>query len=213
MQIGGITGIIPRTWRPASTVHGGDSFLVERQFDQGERDLAWFSDITYLRTGGGGAYLRVVRDGHTRRVLGCTVGDSLHTDLVEGALRQSVALRGHLPRKVVFHTDRGTQYTSASLPTPRPSSGRCARWEEPGCAGGIVLVCVQNTSTTTGTFSPPSPTPLRNRLHQPARVRTLPAHAGSLTNHPSGLRGQPHASDVNTKVGGVQPSACTPPTV
>lgn len=119
MRAEGIAGISPRTWHPPTTVHGADPFpvpdLVQRQFDQGERDLAWFSDITYLPTGQGWAYLCVVRDGHTRRVLGRTVGDSLHTDLVEDALRQAVALRGHLPRKVVFHADRGTQYTSAQL--------------------------------------------------------------------------------------------------
>nr|WP_116284931.1 IS3 family transposase [Subtercola boreus] len=119
MQAEGITGISPRTWHPPTTIRGADPFpvpdLVERQFDQGERDLAWFSDITYLHTGEGWAYLCVVRDGHTRRVLGRTVGDSLHTDLVEDALRQAVGLRGHLPRKVVFHADRGTQYTSGQL--------------------------------------------------------------------------------------------------
>ena len=119
MKAEGITGISPRTWHPATTIRGDDPFpvpdLVSRQFDQGERDLAWFSDITYLSTGQGWAYLCVVRDGHTRRVLGRTVSESLHTDLVEDALRQAVALRGTLPGKVVFHADRGTQYTSAQL--------------------------------------------------------------------------------------------------
>ena len=119
MRDKGIEGISPRSWHPPTTVHGEDPFpvpdLVQRQFDQGDRDLAWFSDITYLHTGEGWAYLCVVRDGHTRRVLGRTVGDSLHTDLVEDALRQAVALRGTLPGKVVFHADRGVQYTSAQL--------------------------------------------------------------------------------------------------
>ena len=49
MQADGITGISPRTRHPPTTVHGDDPFpvsdLVERQFDQGERDVAWFSDI------------------------------------------------------------------------------------------------------------------------------------------------------------------------
>ncbi|MGO1956062.1 IS3 family transposase, partial [Microbacterium sp.] len=113
MRAEGITGISPRTWHPPTSVQGADPFpvpdLVERQFDQGDRDRAWFSDITYLHTGEGWAYLCAVRDGNTRRVLGRTVGDSLHADLVEDALRQAVALRGDLPRKVIFHADRGTQ--------------------------------------------------------------------------------------------------------
>lgn len=103
MQAEGITGISPATWHPPTTVQGQDPFpvpdLVEREFDQGERDVAWFSDITYLRTGQGWAYLCVVRDGNTRRVLGRTVGESLHTDLVEDALRQAVALRGAYPAR------------------------------------------------------------------------------------------------------------------
>lgn len=119
MRAEGITGISPATWHPPTTVPGADPFpvpdLIEREFDRGGRDIAWFSDITYLRTGEGWAYLCVVRDGHTRRVLGRTVSDSMHTDLVEQALRQAVALRGDLPGKVVFHADRGTQYTSTQL--------------------------------------------------------------------------------------------------
>jgi len=57
----------------------------------------------------------VVRDGDTRRVLGRSVADHLRTDLVQDALRQAVALRGHLPTKVIFHADRGCQYTSQQL--------------------------------------------------------------------------------------------------
>ena len=119
MRVEGITGISPATWHPGTTVPGADPFpvpdLINRRFDQGGRDLAWFSDITYLRTGEGWAYLCVVRDGHTRRVLGRTVSDNMHTDLVEQVLRQAVALRGVLPGKVIFHADRGTQYTSRQL--------------------------------------------------------------------------------------------------
>lgn len=119
MREDGITGIGPATWHPPTTVPGADPFpvpdLVEWRFGQGSRDLAWFCDMTYLRTGEGWAYLCVVRDGHTRRVLGRSVAENMHTDLVEAALRQAVALRGALPRKVIFHADRGTQYTSSQL--------------------------------------------------------------------------------------------------
>ena len=89
--------------------------LVNRAFDKGRADVAWFSDITYLDTGEGWAYLCAIRDGHTRRVLGRTVADHLRADLVADALRQAVALRGELPGKVIFHADRGCQYTSQQI--------------------------------------------------------------------------------------------------
>ncbi len=119
MRQAGIAGISPRAWHPPTTIVGPDPDpapdLVKRAFDKGERDLAWFSDITYLATGQGWAYLCVIRDGHTRRVLGRAVADHLRADLVADALRQAVALRGELPGKVIFHADRGCQYTSQQI--------------------------------------------------------------------------------------------------
>lgn len=114
-----IAGISPRTWHPPTTVPGPNPDpapdLVKREFDQGQANLAWYSDITYLHTGEGWAYLCAIRDGHTRRVLGRSIANHLRADLVEDALRQAVALRGHLPGKVIFHADRGCQYTSQQI--------------------------------------------------------------------------------------------------
>jgi transposase InsO family protein len=119
MKTAGIAGISPRTWHPPTTTPGPDGDpvpdLVGRRFDMGAKDAAWFSDITYLRTGEGWAYLCVVRDGHTRRVLGRVVAEHLRTDMVQDTLAQAVALRGVLPDKVIFHADRGCQYTSAQI--------------------------------------------------------------------------------------------------
>ena len=75
----------------------------------------WTSDITYLGTDEGWLYLCAIRDGCSRRVVGWAIKDHLRTDLVEDALRQAVTLRGRLPAKVIFHADRGTQYTSAQI--------------------------------------------------------------------------------------------------
>ena len=54
----------------------------------------WTSDITYLATGQGWLYLCAVRDGCSRRVLGYALSGSVHTDLVETALRRAVTFRG-----------------------------------------------------------------------------------------------------------------------
>ncbi len=75
----------------------------------------WSSDITYLDTDEGWLYLCAIRDGCSRRVVGWAIEDHLRTDLVEAALRRAVTLRGQLPEQVIFHADRGTQYTSAQI--------------------------------------------------------------------------------------------------
>jgi transposase InsO family protein len=119
MRHAGIVGISPRRFVPVTTQPGPDPHpvadLVGRRFDQGQLNRVWTSDITYLSTGQGWLYLCAVRDGCSRRVVGWAIEDHLRTDLVETALRRAVTLRGDLPAKVIFHADRGTQYTSEQI--------------------------------------------------------------------------------------------------
>lgn len=119
MRRQGLEGISPRRFRPAAPigevrVHSIPD-LVARKWDTGALDAVWISDITYLRTDEGWVYLCAVRDACSRRVIGWAM-DSVQTSaLVERALRMAYVLRGGGPAGVVFHADRGTQYTSAQL--------------------------------------------------------------------------------------------------
>lgn len=119
MRAGGLRGISPRPWRPLTTVVDPKPHRIPdrigRRFDQGRLDAVWTSDITYLATGHGWLYLCAVRDGCSRRVLGYAFAATLHTDLVESALRRAVAFRGHPVPGVILHADRGCQYTSDQL--------------------------------------------------------------------------------------------------
>lgn len=119
MRASGIAGISPRRFAPVTTVPGPDPApapdLVGRRFDRGALNRVWTSDITYLGTDQGWLYLCAIKDACSRRVIGWAIADHLRTDLVEDALRMAVTLRGTLPQQVVFHADRGTQYTSAQL--------------------------------------------------------------------------------------------------
>jgi len=116
MRRQGLEGVSPRTFRPVTTIPGIPTHaipdLVGRRWDQGALNQVWISDITYLRTGEGWLYLAVVRDACSRRVLGWAMDRTQTTDLVERALRMAHTLRGDVPEEVVFHADRGTQYTS-----------------------------------------------------------------------------------------------------
>jgi transposase InsO family protein len=119
MRGSGIVGISPRRFTPLTTVTGPDPApapdLVTRRFDRGALNRVWTSDITYLGTDQGWLYLCAVKDACSRRVIGWAIADHLRTGLVEAALRMAVTLRGSLPEQVVFHADRGTQYTSAQI--------------------------------------------------------------------------------------------------
>ena len=115
----GIEGISPRAFVPVTTIQSKRKStlpdLVKRLFVQGQLDRLWMSDITYLRTGEGWLVLCVIRDGHSRRVLGWSMDSVQDSHLVERALRMVHTLRGEVPEGLVFHADRDTQFTSEQL--------------------------------------------------------------------------------------------------
>jgi putative transposase len=119
MRRNGIQGVSPRPWTPVTTIPDTATHqvpdLVERRFDRGALNVVWTSDITYLRTGQGWLYLCAVRDGCSRRVVGYAFSQSLHTDLVEAAVRHAATFREGDTSGVILHADRGCQYTSAQL--------------------------------------------------------------------------------------------------
>jgi transposase InsO family protein len=121
MREAGIYGKTRRRW-VTTTVADPDApsrpDLIRRDFrtDATALNKRWCGDITYIQTWEGFAYLATVIDIASRRVVGWAIADTLHTDLVELALRNAVATR-HPDSKVIFHADRGTQYTSKQLAT------------------------------------------------------------------------------------------------
>jgi transposase InsO family protein len=89
--------------------------LVGRDFSPTEPDRTWVGDITYLRTGEGWLFLATVIDLYSRRVIGWSVAAHMRTTLVADALQMAIATRGGTVEGVVFHTDRGSQYTSSEF--------------------------------------------------------------------------------------------------
>lgn len=87
--------------------------LVERNFAPGAPDIAWAGDITYVPTDEGWLYLSSVLDLGSRRLIGWQMDDNMATPLVAGALEMALQLRGGA-RGVIFHSDRGSQYLSAT---------------------------------------------------------------------------------------------------
>jgi transposase InsO family protein len=90
--------------------------LIKRTFGPGtvEVDRVYVGDITYIWTWEGWAYLATVIDLASRRVVGWALADHLRAELVCDALRMAIAYRRPAPG-LIFHSDRGTQYTSTEF--------------------------------------------------------------------------------------------------
>jgi putative transposase len=85
--------------------------LVARDFDRGAVNRVWLSDITYLPTASGWAYLATVMDAHTRKIVGWSIAEHMRVELVRDALLLAVG-REQPPAGMILHSDRGSQYAS-----------------------------------------------------------------------------------------------------
>lgn len=117
MRQAGLQGRHPKAWRK-TTLPGAAPApapdLIGRVFTAPAARLAWCGDITYIKTWTGWAFLATVIDLHTRALVGWEIADHMRTDLVIDALR--MALEAKNPAAgVIFHSDRGSQYTSAEF--------------------------------------------------------------------------------------------------
>ena len=85
--------------------------LLNQNFNPIGPNQVWAGDITYLKTGEGWMYLAIVMDLHSRRIVGWHIDKRMTSDLVIKAMIKAYNVR--LPPKgLVFHSDRGSQYTS-----------------------------------------------------------------------------------------------------
>ena len=112
----GLKAVQPRAYR-VTTLRGEDPFpvpdLIDRDFTAGVGTPGdrLVGDITYLRTGQGWLYLATVIDLTTRMVVGWQLAEHMRTVLVIDAMQMAID-SGRLNANAIFHSDRGTQYTS-----------------------------------------------------------------------------------------------------
>jgi len=116
MQENDLCGRIRRRFR--TTTDSDHTYKVapntlNRQFEVDSPDLVWAGDITYIETMAGWAYLAVVIDLHSRMVVGWAMADHMRTELIETALTNALGAR-EPSADLLHHSDRGSQYASAS---------------------------------------------------------------------------------------------------
>ncbi len=96
--------------------------LLNREFTALAPDTKWVSDITGVWTAKGWLYVAVILDLFSRMVVGWAMAPHRDSQLVEQALHMALARR-HPEPGLLHHSDRGSQYTSASYQVQLAQAG------------------------------------------------------------------------------------------
>ena len=108
----------PKPWRHSLTEQDGQAGpipdLVNRDFTAEKPGQKMVGDITYIPTWQGWLYLALVIDCATRKIVGWAMDDNYKTPLIIDAIEMA-ARNLDLSEGAVFHSDRGSNYTSAKF--------------------------------------------------------------------------------------------------
>jgi putative transposase len=85
--------------------------VLKQKFTTAKPNLVWVSDITYIKVNGKFRYLCVIIDLFSRKVISYSVSNKPDAELVTHAFRSAYAKRNPAGT-LIFHSDRGCQYTS-----------------------------------------------------------------------------------------------------
>ncbi|PPI40620.1 IS3 family transposase [Rathayibacter iranicus] len=118
MRAAGLEPCQPKPWRPTTTIPGDPADipdLVKRNFTAEQPGCKWVGDITYIRTWEGWVYLATVLDCYSKKVVGYALADHMRTELVTEALEMAARNQPYRVSTTIFHSDRGSVYTSAEF--------------------------------------------------------------------------------------------------
>ena len=130
MRLEGLKGVV-RGETKRTTIPDEDAArpadLVDRSFEADAPNRLWLADITYVPTWSGFAYAAFVIDAFSRFIVGWRVSSSLRTDLALDALEQALWARrperSDPDRRLIHHSDAGSQYLSIRYSTRLAEAG------------------------------------------------------------------------------------------
>lgn len=88
--------------------------LLAQNFNQPAPNMVWAADFTYVPVKGHFYYICAIMDLFARKIIACRVSSKIDRFLAIDTLRDAVRLRG-ISQGIIFHTDRGSQFTSADF--------------------------------------------------------------------------------------------------
>ncbi len=114
MRAEGLVACQPRPWRHSLTEQGTAGpipDLVNRDFTAAEPGVKLVGDITYIPSWQGWVFLATVIDCATKAIVGFAMDDNYKTPLISAAIDMAVR-NGAIMPNAIFHSDRGSNYTS-----------------------------------------------------------------------------------------------------
>lgn len=105
--------------------------ILNQQFDPNEPNRAWVSDITYISVKNKFVYLCVILDLFSRKVIAWKLSHRMTASLVIETLDHALIQR-QPNEPVLFHSDRGTQYTSVAFRQFLDTHNLVASYSKPG---------------------------------------------------------------------------------
>lgn len=87
--------------------------LLKRDFSASRPDEKWCGDLTEIPTDEGKLYLASVLDLAARRIPGFAMSEHHDAELATGALQMAVAVRGGDVAGVIFHSDKGSEFSAS----------------------------------------------------------------------------------------------------
>lgn len=113
MEQTGLVAIQPKSFKPRTTESrhklGYSTNLLLKGIEVDRIDQVWVGDITYIPLSSSFAYLAMLMDLHSRKIVGWSLELNMEEPLVIAALSQAIRARQPLPG-LIHHTDRGGQY-------------------------------------------------------------------------------------------------------
>jgi putative transposase len=114
MELPKMSTVKPNFKNSAAADNSSCQNLLNQKFYPDKPNLVWTSDITFVRVQGRFCYVCVIIDLFARKVISYKAASKMDTALVLDAFYSALDKRNH-PAGIMFHSDRGSQYTSSEF--------------------------------------------------------------------------------------------------
>ena len=111
MNLPKMSTVKPRFIHPRSITNFDFTNHLNKQFNVPEPNQVWASDITYIRLRSSFVYLCVIMDLFSRKIISWKLSHKMDASLVKETFIKAYLLRKP-SSSLIFHSDRGSQYSS-----------------------------------------------------------------------------------------------------